>query len=75
VTINSPDFDPELEGYTAIVQDGVCHAVVSDPHGNGDVLTSECGDIEDMDMTETEPRKDYRGEVEMCPDCWPSNLP
>jgi hypothetical protein len=84
MTIEAPDFDPELTGYSAVVinrEDGpICHALVSRyPQGEPEQQT-ECGikvpQKSRLDTDNIAPRKEFieEGEPRMCLDCWPSSV-
>lgn len=83
MTVEVPDFDPELTGHSAVVisQEGssVCHALVSRyPQGELEQQT-ECGikvpQKSRLDTDDIAPRKKFTGEdgPMMCLDCWPSS--
>lgn len=78
MTVDVPDFDPELNGHAAVVVDGpngeVCHAVVSHYEESAHGFKTECG-VEVEDSQEQPPRSTIaeRG-VRMCPECWPESV-
>lgn len=84
MTIEAPDFDPELTGYSAVVlnrEDGpICHALVSRyPQGEPEQQT-ECGikvpQKSRLDTDNIAPRKEFaeEGGPRMCLNCWPSSV-
>lgn len=75
MTVNTPEFDEQLEGHSAVVLEGICHAVVSsyEGDGSGDKIT-ECGES-DFEPIETNARKNLtKRSDEICPDCWPEHI-
>jgi hypothetical protein len=84
MTVEVPDFDPELTGHSAVVisQEGnsVCHALVSKyPQGEYEQQT-ECGiknpEKSKLDTDEVAPREKfiYQDGPKMCLNCWPSSV-
>jgi hypothetical protein len=83
MTIEAPDFDPELTGYSAVVlkrEDGsMCHALVSRyPQGELEQQT-ECGikvpQKSRLDTDGIAPREEFIDDgPEMCLDCWPTSV-
>lgn len=80
MTINAPDFDPDLTGHSAVVlerEDNTeCHALVpAYPDGEHEQQT-ECGIEVPSRIKLTDkaaPRQEFiDGDSEMCTDCWPS---
>lgn len=82
MTINPPDFDPDLTGHSAVVLERevnpVCHALVSAyPDGEHEQQT-ECG-IEVPSQIKLTDKAALRQEFiddncEMCSDCWPESV-
>jgi len=82
MTIEAPDFDPDLSGHSAVVLDGedgpVCHALVSAyPDGEPEQQT-ECGigvpSRIKLDTDRAAPRQEFTDDdADMCPACWPSS--
>lgn len=83
MTIEEPDFDPELTGHSAVVlsqeSSSVCHALISEyPQGEYERQT-ECGielpDEGELGTDRIGPREEFIDTTsEMCPDCWPSSV-
>lgn len=72
MTVTAPEFDPDLEGHTAIELDGVGHAAVTFPD-IGDA--TECGiPLDRGDVQDVELREDLDEDLEWCGDCWPESV-
>jgi hypothetical protein len=74
VTIEIPEFDPNLTGHSAVLFEDergeVCHAVETEYTGEGSRQVTVCG-IE-IDDEVVEPRQIFReAGVRMCGECWP----
>jgi hypothetical protein len=83
VTVDPPEFDPELDGYTSAVIEDVCHAIISEYDGSENSYSAtECGlRLEDSlfsndRVQQSGSRHDFTGDanIEMCDDCWPDDI-
>jgi len=76
MTVEPPEFDSNLSGHSAVLVDGLCHAVVSGitDAGNPSDFT-ECG-FEIRDNWRWSREKEFGPRAEfshrrMCNECWP----
>jgi len=75
MTVDVPDFDEDLSGYSAIEieEDGttVCHATITDYVDGEEIQTTECRAAR-IEIIDTMPRK--KSDAKMCEDCWPESV-
>lgn len=77
MTVDPPDYDPELKGHTAVAIEGECHATTADFVDGEPKDVTECGlvvdeHLDDFDVT-TRGRLVEEG-AEMCRECWPEEV-
>ena len=80
MTIDIPEFDSNLEGYSCYVVEALCHAKWTVYNEDGEHQATECGmrlpdaPLHDPDV-EIGPRVEFvENDVDMCPECWPDGL-
>lgn len=77
MVVETPDFDPYLDGHAAVTldreEDAILHAyTISYPDGTREPYT-ECG--KPVEHNEDKPRGEYSdSQVEHCDECWPDHL-
>lgn len=75
MTIDIPEFDPNLSGYGAVVHEDdsgldLCHATVTRYSSEGSQSVTECGRA--VNDLETDAREVFEeAGVRMCGECWP----
>ncbi|WP_157969620.1 hypothetical protein [Haloplanus rubicundus] len=83
MTVDPPEFDPELDGHTSAVIGNVCHAIISEYDESGHSYSAtECGvRLEDSlfsndRVQKSGPKHDFTddADIEMCDDCWPEDV-
>lgn len=72
MTVDAPDFDPELEGHAAIEIGELVHAVVTAYGEGGEQQVTDCGRAIRNEI-DIQPRSEWDGD-EMCPKCWPAPI-
>jgi len=81
MTVDQPEFDPELIKYSCYIFDSVCYALRTAYSENDEYPVTECGiRMPDSPLHSADvqfgPRGEFveAGDVQMCPECWPSDL-
>jgi len=78
MTVNAPDFDPNLSGHSAVnlkqKDSEVCHAVVTKYTSDGEpIQQTECGQT--LSEATPAPREEFdSSEYEICSKCWPKSV-
>lgn len=83
MTVDPPEFDPELDGHISAVIEDVCHAIISEYDESGHSYSAtECGLrlegtlFSNDRVQKSGGRQDFvdGADIEMCDECWPDDV-